>query len=101
MDLNNKIVLITGAGGGIGRAISIELAHEGAHIVINDMDQTLAEETERIISKRNVKTLISNANIVNRDEVETLFSNINNEFGRIDISRIQLISATGSETGFR
>ena len=43
--LGGKIALVTGAGRGIGRAIAIKLASEGANLVINDMDDGPAQET--------------------------------------------------------
>ena len=43
--LNQKVAIISGSGQGIGRAIALKLAHEGAAIVVNDIDETAANET--------------------------------------------------------
>ena len=44
MYLQNKVALVTGAGHGIGKAIAIRLATEGASVVATDIDRTSAEE---------------------------------------------------------
>ncbi len=43
--LDAKVALVTGAGRGIGRAMAVRLAQEGAHVVAADIDRRLAEET--------------------------------------------------------
>ncbi len=47
--LQGKVALVTGSGRGIGRAIAMKLAGEGARVVINDLDAAPAEETVRDI----------------------------------------------------
>ena len=48
--LNGKVALITGAGRGIGKAIALKLAHEGAKIVVNDIDESTAREVANEIN---------------------------------------------------
>ena len=85
MTLETKVALITGSGRGIGRAIAIELAKEGAAIIVNDMDADSAKQTAVMIHSTGGQTLVSIANIVERPEVEAMFDVIKNEFGRLDI----------------
>jgi 3-oxoacyl-(acyl-carrier-protein) reductase len=85
MTLETKVALITGSGRGIGRAIAIELAKEGAAIIVNDMDADSAKQTAEMIHSAGGQTLVSIANIVERPEVEAMFDAIKNEFGRLDI----------------
>jgi len=85
MTLETKVALITGSGRGIGRAIAIELAKEGAAIIVNDMDADSAKQTAEMIHSTGGQTLVSIANIVERGEVEAMFDAIKNEFGRLDI----------------
>ncbi len=45
MQLQDKVALITGAGSGIGKAMALEMAREGANIVVNDVTSSAAETT--------------------------------------------------------
>ena len=85
MSLDNKVALVTGAGRGIGQAIAVMLAQDGADIVVNDMDSDSAEQTAEMIHSIGRKTLVSGANIVERSEVETMFDAITNQFNRLDV----------------
>ena len=85
MTLETKVALVTGSGRGIGRAIAIELAKEGAAIIVNDMDADSAKQTAEMIHSTGGQTLVSIVNIVERSEVEAMFDAIKNEFGRLDI----------------
>lgn len=85
MTLDNKVALVTGAGGGIGRAIAILLAEDGADIIVNDLNSELASETARTIDAMGRKTLVSNADIVSRPQVQTMFEAINKQFARLDV----------------
>jgi 3-oxoacyl-[acyl-carrier protein] reductase len=85
MSLDKKVALVTGAGRGIGRAIAVMLAKEGADIVVNDMDSDSAEQTAQMIHSIGAKTLLSGANIVERSEVQMMFDSIKNQFNRLDI----------------
>jgi 3-oxoacyl-[acyl-carrier protein] reductase len=49
--LAGKIALVTGAGRGIGRAIALKLASEGARLVINDLDVEPAQETLELLKQ--------------------------------------------------
>lgn len=49
--LENKIAIVTGAGQGIGKAIAIGLAKEGASVVINDINENNCQEVARIIEQ--------------------------------------------------
>jgi|SRR5665648_15636 len=85
MNLQSKVALITGSGRGLGRAIAIKLAMEGANVVINDVNSKDAEETAAKIEALGREVLISNASVSDRGQVEKLFEEIKDKFGRLDI----------------
>ena len=84
MTLNSKVALVTGAGSGIGKAIAVMLAQEGADIVVNDMNSSSAEQTAETINSIGKKALVSVANITERNEVEQMFDATKKEFNRLD-----------------
>lgn len=81
-----KVALITGADSGIGQATAIEFAGEGADVVIcYHTDKEGAEHTLTEVSNLNRKGLVLQADISNEQQVEQLFVNAIQEFGKIDI----------------
>ena len=84
--LDNKIALVTGGTRGIGRAISIALASEGAHIAFSDIqiDQA-AEETKEAIRSKGVKAMALQANVSDFQAAQRVVDDVIKEYGRIDI----------------
>lgn len=83
-----KVALITGAARGIGRGIAIELAEQGADIVVNDLpsvDGQGAHETVREIEALGRQALAYAADISDRAQVRELFDAAAERFGRVDI----------------
>jgi NAD(P)-dependent dehydrogenase (short-subunit alcohol dehydrogenase family) len=88
MRLNNKVALVTGAGGPMGAAIALRMAQEGAALVITDISGTrVAETAARIeaIDGRNAGLLVHRGNILVREEVQALCDRALAQFGRIDV----------------
>src|SRR6478735_1578979 len=85
MRLKNKIALVTGASGGIGGAIVLELAKEGADIILHyHQDEPAANEVADSIRKYNVKIHILRATLEFSDEAIALGERAWNLYGRID-----------------
>ncbi|ADQ40647.1 3-oxoacyl-(acyl-carrier-protein) reductase [Caldicellulosiruptor acetigenus I77R1B] len=84
--LKDKVVLITGASRGIGRAIALKFAQNGANVIINySSSQSQAEELKEEIEKIGTKAMIIKCDVSNADEVSQMFSQVEKEFGRLDI----------------
>lgn len=86
MLLDGKIALVTGASRGIGRAIAIELAKEGATVVINYAgNKTAAEEVQNIITEMGGKAMIIQADVSDENSAMNMVEEVIKEFGGIDI----------------
>lgn len=84
--LKNKIVLITGAGRGIGRAIAIALAKEGAEVVINyNGSEERAKEVKQTIEENGGKASIYKCNVSDFVACEAMIQDIVKEYGHLDI----------------
>ena len=86
MKLKDKVAIVTGASRGIGRAIALAFAREGANVVINFRTRDdLAEEVVSKIKKFGQKALKVQADVRNLEEVNEMVELVIKEFGRIDI----------------
>jgi 3-oxoacyl-[acyl-carrier protein] reductase/2-hydroxycyclohexanecarboxyl-CoA dehydrogenase len=85
MRLQDKVAIVTGAARGIGQAIALRFAGEGAKVVINDLRYELLEETARAITERGGEALIAPADIGDRADVERIAEQATAHFGRLDI----------------
>jgi 3-oxoacyl-[acyl-carrier protein] reductase len=84
--LDGKIAIVTGAARGIGKAIALKFASEGANIAFTDLiiDEN-ARETEKAIAALGVKTKGYASNAAGFEDTEKVVAAIQKDFGRIDI----------------
>ena len=93
-ELAGRIALVTGAASGIGKAIAIRFAQEGAHVAVNTHPGGKHSGAEVIadILRIDPSTIAVPANVDNRSEVEAMIQQIVAKFGRLDV----LINNAGS-----
>ena len=85
MSLNGKVALVTGAAQGMGRAIAMRLAIEGASVVATDINGKLVEQTGIDIRELGHEALAVEADIGDVDDIDLVVTEALNAFGRIDI----------------
>ncbi|MFH0319630.1 3-oxoacyl-[acyl-carrier-protein] reductase [Clostridium perfringens] len=84
--LKDKVAIVTGGTRGIGRAIALKLADNGANIVINYRNSDKeAEELKAILEEKGVKVLIVKCDISNFQDSKNLMDKCKEVFGKIDI----------------
>lgn len=85
MVLKDKVAIITGSSRGIGKAIAFELAKNGAHIVVTDVNYEEAQKTAKEIMELGSKSIAVKANVADTEDVENMVEAALKEFGKIDI----------------
>ena len=85
MSLNGKIALITGGAQGIGRFISEELAGQGAHVVLGDINHEGAEKTAAEIRVSGGKASAIRIDVSSATDVQVVFDSILKEYKPVDI----------------
>ena len=83
--LAGKVALITGSGRGIGRAIALKLASEGARIVVNDLDAEPAEDTVQAIRAAGGEAVVCVGSVAAPDFAERFVGTAVNEYKGLDI----------------
>jgi 3-oxoacyl-[acyl-carrier protein] reductase len=83
--LDNKVAIVTGSGRGIGRAIACKLASEGAHVVVNDLDDGPGNETAQIINDAGGKAMAFNGDVAAPRFGEEIVSAAVDGLGGLDI----------------
>src|SRR4051794_38061165 len=85
MRLANKIAIVTGAARGIGRAVALGFAREGATVVIADLRAGLAEQTAEEIRESGGEALAVETDVTSQTDLDQLVAATLDRFGRIDI----------------
>lgn len=85
MTLSGKVAVVTGASRGIGKAIALKLATEGADVVVTATSQEGAQMTADEIIRMGGKALAFKVNVADTAEVAVLYAKAVETFGRVDI----------------
>ncbi|RSL31264.1 3-oxoacyl-[acyl-carrier-protein] reductase [Salibacterium salarium] len=84
--LKGKVALVTGASRGIGKAIALELAANGANVAVNYAGSAQkAEEVAALCKDQGVKAFSVKADVANEDDVKAMINEVTDQFGQIDI----------------
>ncbi len=93
MNFTDKVVLVTGAGRGIGKAIALAFAQAGARVAVNDINPDSCVKTAEEISASGGQALACQADVSNKLAVQSMLIDIEDRWGRVDI----LINNAGVE----
>ena len=86
MLLKGKTALVTGAGAGIGRAIALTYAVEGANVVVSDINDEWGRETVALIEGKGGRAIYQRADTSRPEDHDTLIAAAKHAFGRLDVA---------------
>jgi 3-oxoacyl-[acyl-carrier protein] reductase len=93
VNFQNQVVLITGAGRGIGKAIALAFAREGAKVAVNDINPDSCEATANEINASGGEATAFHADVSNKLAVQSMLIDLEDRWGRVDV----LINNAGVE----
>lgn len=85
MQVKDKIVIVTGAGSGIGKAAAMHFAHHGAKVVVSDINLESATEVAKEIESNGGTSLAIETNVTDFSAVESLINQTVKAFGQLDV----------------
>ena len=83
--IKNKIAVVTGAGGGLGRVISMTLAREGASVVCQDINEESAESTAKEVDALGQKSLVWVSDVADSAAIDEMFTEAQSRLGTVNI----------------
>lgn len=84
MQVSNKIIVVTGAGSGIGRELTLQLLKKQAKVAAVDINLNALLETQKIVAVGDDKLMLYTLNIADREKAEALPSEVIKHFGAVD-----------------
>ncbi len=91
MRLSDKVAIVTGSGQGIGKAVALRLASEGANIVVAEINEEGSRQTKQELQALGRRAEAYVVNVASPAEIQSMVDYVAAEFGRIDI----LVNAAG------
>lgn len=83
--LSGKAAIVTGAGSGIGRAVALRLAREGAYVAVADLNEATAETTAEAIHQTGRQALAVHVDLSRAADIPPMVERVVQAFGRLDI----------------
>jgi 3-oxoacyl-[acyl-carrier protein] reductase len=106
MELNDKVIVITGGGRGLGRSMALELAGKGVKLALADLSQEALDETVGLCMEKGVEARGYICNVADEADVEKLFQDVVADFGTLNgvvnnagVTRDGLFLKVDRETG--
>lgn len=84
--LDDKVGVVTGAGQGIGRAIAMRCAAEGAKIMVADFNRDMGEETVNLIQQAGGDAAFAFGDVSDEESVKSMIDSVIKSYGRLDIA---------------
>lgn len=81
----SKVVFITGAGGGLGKALALQLGKFGSKVIVTDINLTAAEQVAEIIQTQGGSAYTKHLDVTNREQFAAVLEDIFNQEGTVDI----------------
>lgn len=85
MEFKDRVAIVTGGARGIGKAIALAFAREGARVVLVDVDEEMLETLKNEIKKRKGVAIAASCDITKSAEVKAMVEQVQKAFGRVDI----------------
>ena len=84
--LQNKVALVTGAGAGIGRAVALDYAKNGASVIVTDFNDETGNETTRLITDAGGNAVFCHNDVTDHNDSERAVATALSTYGRLDIA---------------
>lgn len=85
MQIKDKVIVITGGGRGLGRAMALGFAERGGHIALIDLNQADLDETCKLVEAKGVRTATYIADVAKEEDVVAALDGVVSDLGRLDV----------------